>query len=220
MLADFIAEFTYPYEEEETPMETWTIQTDGYAMKKVEGIGVVLISPEGETLKYAVRLQFSITNNEAEYEALLTGLSLAKALEAKNLIVQANSQLIIRQVKGDYEAKEERMQKFQKIVQRLSRHFDNLDFMQISRAKNTEANFLARLALSDNYNATFEICLEIRGQPSIEGEQVLKIKEQDEWMNPIVSYLKEGWLPKDKTKVRKIQIRVARFVIINDVLYK
>ena len=69
----------------------------------------MLISPEGEILKYAVRLQFSATNNEAKYEALLTRLSLAKALRAKNLIVQADSQLIIGQVKGNYEAKEERM---------------------------------------------------------------------------------------------------------------
>ena len=60
-------------------------------------------------MKYTVILQFSAMNNEAEYEALLTGLNLAKALRAKNLIVQGDSQLIIGQVKGDYEAKEERM---------------------------------------------------------------------------------------------------------------
>ena len=108
VLADFIAELTYPYKEEELPMETWTIQTDGFATKKV-GAGVVLTSPEGETLQYVIRLQFSAMNNEVEYEALLTGLSLAKALVVKNLIAQADSQLIIGQVKGDYEAKEERM---------------------------------------------------------------------------------------------------------------
>ena len=85
------------------------VQTDGPATKKVGGAGVVLKSPEIEILKYAVKLQFSTTNNEAEFEALLTGLSLAKALGAKNLIVQADSQLIIGQAKGDYEAKEERM---------------------------------------------------------------------------------------------------------------
>ena len=88
-------------------METWTVQIDGSATKKVGGAGVVLISPKKETLKYVVRLQFPVTNNEVEYEALLTGLSLAKALEAKNLIVQADSQLIIGQVKGDYEAKKD-----------------------------------------------------------------------------------------------------------------
>ena len=52
-------------------------------------------------------MQFPATKNEAEYEALLIGLGLAKALEAKAFIVQANSQL----VRGDYEAKEERMLK-------------------------------------------------------------------------------------------------------------
>ena len=131
MLANFIAEFTYPCKEEKPPMEAWTVQTDRSATKKVGGAGVVLISSKGETLKYAVRLQFPATNNEIEYEALLTGLSLVKALGAKSLIVQADSQLIIGQVKGDYEAKEERMQKYLKILQRLSQHFDNLDFMQI-----------------------------------------------------------------------------------------
>ena len=72
-------------------MEIWMVQTDGSATKKVGRVGVVLIPPEGETLKYAVRLQLPATNNEAEYEALLTGLSLAKALGAKNLIVQVDS---------------------------------------------------------------------------------------------------------------------------------
>ena len=91
MLVDFIAKFIYPYKEEDPLMETWTVQTDGSAMKKVGGAGVVLIPLEGETLKYAVRLQFTATNNKAEYKALLMGLSLAKALGARNLIVQADS---------------------------------------------------------------------------------------------------------------------------------
>ena len=48
----------------------------------------------------------------------------------------------------------------------------------------------------------------------------MKIKEQNEWIIPIIRYLKEGWLPKDKIEVRKIQIRPARFVIIDDMLYR
>ena len=92
--------------------------------------------------------------------------------------------------------------------------------MQIPWAKNTEVNFLSRLALLDNYNATFELCIEIRGQPSIVGEQVLKIKEQDKWITPIIRYLKEGWLLEDKAEARKIQIKAAHFVIIDNVLYR
>ena len=163
VLADFIIEFTYPYKEEDPPMETWMVQIDGSATKKVGGVGVVLISPEKEILKYAVRLQFPATNNEVEYKALLIWLSLAKALGARNLIVQVDSKLIIGQVKEDYEAKEERMQKYLKIVQRLSQHFNSLDFVQIPQAKNAKADFLARLASSDDYNATSKLCVEIKG---------------------------------------------------------
>ena len=123
-------------------------------------------------------------------------------------------------MKGDYKTKEERTQKYLKIVQQLLQHFDNLDFVQIPWTKNAEADFLARLASSDDYNATSELCVEIRGQPSTEGKQVLKIKEQDEWMTPIVRYLKEGWLLEDKIEARKIQIRAAYFIIINNVLYR
>ena len=101
-------------------------------------------------------------------------------------------------MKGDYEAKEERMKKYLKIIQRISQHFDSLDFVQILRVKNAEVNFLARIASSDDYNATSEQCIEIRGQPITKGEQVLKIKEQDKWMTVIVCYLKEGWLIEDK----------------------
>ena len=76
------------------------------------------------------------------------------------------------------------------------------------------------MALSDDYNAISELCIEIRGQPSTEGEQVLKIKEQDEWMTPIILYLKQGRLPEDKAETRKIQIKVACFVIIDNVWYR
>ena len=48
----------------------------------------------------------------------------------------------------------------------------------------------------------------------------MKIKEQDEWMTPIIHYLKEEWLPKDKTDARKIHVRAAHFIIIDDVLYR
>ena len=91
-----------PSRKKNPPIEIWMVQTDGSAMKKMGGAGVVLIPPEEETLKYVVRLQFIATNNEVVYKALLIGMSLANALGEKNLIVQDDSQLIIGQVKGDY----------------------------------------------------------------------------------------------------------------------
>ena len=49
--------------------------------------GVILITPEGDTLRYGVQLQFPVTNNEAEYEAILMGLKVRKALGARNILL-------------------------------------------------------------------------------------------------------------------------------------
>ena len=62
--------------------------------------------------------------------------------------------------------------------------------------------------------------METRGQPSIEGEQVMKIQEQDEWMTLIIHYLKEGQLPEDRNEAQKVQIRATHFILIDDTLYR
>ena len=63
-------------------------------------------------LKYAAHLQYQTTNNEAEYEALLKGLELAKSIGAESVIIQGNSLLIINQVNEICEAKEDWMTKY------------------------------------------------------------------------------------------------------------
>ena len=65
----------------------------------------------------------------------MTGLRLRKALGAKNLLVQNDSKLVIGQIKGDYEAKEERMQKYVRLTKHLTREFDKVEFAQIPKAK-------------------------------------------------------------------------------------
>jgi len=71
-------------------------------------------------LKYGVQLKFPATKNEAEYKGILTGLRLEKALGAKNLLVQSDSKLVIEQIKGKYEAKEERMQTYLRLTKHLT----------------------------------------------------------------------------------------------------
>uniref|UniRef100_A0A2N9GDQ3 Uncharacterized protein n=1 Tax=Fagus sylvatica TaxID=28930 RepID=A0A2N9GDQ3_FAGSY len=88
----------------------WTISIDGSSTRDSGRVGIVLKSPEGDTIKQVVRLQYPTTNNEAEYEALLAGLKMAKILGATELNVLSDSQLVIGQVNEDYEAKEGRMQ--------------------------------------------------------------------------------------------------------------
>ena len=59
-----------------------------------------------------IRLDFPTTNNEAEYEALVAGLDLAKAAGAENMVVYCDSQVVTSQINGNYECKNERMKKY------------------------------------------------------------------------------------------------------------
>ena len=110
-LADFTAEFTHRWKEDEQSEEdeAWTVNIDGSSTKEMSGARVILVSPEKDKFEYALQLRFRATNNEAESEALLAGLKLSKSMGVKNLIVKSDSQLIIIQVKGEYETKEDRM---------------------------------------------------------------------------------------------------------------
>ena len=63
------------------------IQIDGLSAQKRGGVGVVITTLDGEILKYGIQLRFPTTNNEAEYEDILTGLRLEKALGVKNLLI-------------------------------------------------------------------------------------------------------------------------------------
>ena len=112
-LTDFIAEFTPSHKEsEEVEDKNWIIHVDGSSTQHAGGIGVVLQSPEGDKLTYKVRLQYQVTNNEVEYEALLKGLELAKSIEAESILILGDSQLVMGKVNGTCEAKEERMKKY------------------------------------------------------------------------------------------------------------
>ena len=102
---------------------------DGSSTQHVGGIGVVLQSPEGDKLKHKIRLQYQATNNEVEYEALLKGLELAKFVEAKSILILGDSQLVMGQINGTYEAKEGRMKKYLEKVLRLVKKFKEANFV-------------------------------------------------------------------------------------------
>ena len=82
-------------------------------------------------MKYRVQLKFPVTNNKAEYKAILTGLKVAQALGAKTALLRNDSQLVIGQVNGEFEAKESRMQRYLKLTNQLISKFDRVSFARI-----------------------------------------------------------------------------------------
>ena len=112
MVVDFIAEFTNMESQGAEEPFHWSIHTDGSSNKHASRIGVVLRSLEGDEIKCMVHLDFPTSNNEAEYETLVAGLDLAKAVGAARLVIHYDSQVVTNQVNGDYECKGERMKKY------------------------------------------------------------------------------------------------------------
>ena len=190
-LADFIAEFTPNHDnlDETENNKRWVVHMDGLSTRHTRGISVVLQSPEGDKMKHKVCLQYQTTNNEVEYEALLKGLKLAKSVEVKSILVLGNSQLIMGQVNGIYEAKEEQMRKCLNRVMRLMKRFEEADFVQIPRKENVDADTIAKKALANESMDEFD---EIQYMPSIDIPEVQQVESRGNWMTLIVSYLKDG----------------------------
>ena len=175
-MADFIAEFTFPDKDNLTnDAKQWTIQTDGSSAQKRGGVGVVITTPDGEILKYGVRLKFSATNNEAEYEGILTRLRLGKALGVKNLLIQSDSKLVVEQIKGEYEAKEERMQKYLRLTRHLTREFDEVEFVQVPRNQNALVDEISKLASLEEGGLSNNLAMEVQKHPSIKEAPTLTI---------------------------------------------
>ena len=77
---------------------------DGSSNDGESGAGLILISPEGHRMHCALRFRFKAFNNEAEYEALIAGLELAKELKVESLDIYSDSQLVIFQINDEYQA--------------------------------------------------------------------------------------------------------------------
>jgi ribonuclease HI len=124
----------------------WTMYFDG--SKRVQGVGagVVLISLHGDKLKYVLRMSFlQASNNEAEYEALLHGMKMAKACGATRLKIFGDSNLVVQQVMNRCDTINDNMMAYKNLYHYLEGTFDGCEVSHISRNNNEEADNLANI---------------------------------------------------------------------------
>lgn len=224
-LADFVAEFVKAPEVElnmepaDTP--TWSLFVDGSSGENGSGDWVILMSPEGHKMNYAVRLSSKATNNMAEYEALLAGLRLAKELQVRMLIINSDSQLVVNQVNGIFMARDKNMAEYLKLVMDLLPTFERFELIQVTRQENSQADALSKLASSKDSELLKIVPVEHLAKPSTKrGEELMWIEGTPPWMQPILAYLKEQTLPENETEARRLRRRAVCFVLQDDVLYR
>ena len=163
VLADLVAEFAEsPFEKEvetqymdgksvgtitlQEPL-VWKVYVDSAANQRGSGVELVLVSPKKITNEKSLRLRFSAKNNEAEYEALLMGMTMVQRMGGKAVDMFSDSRLVV-QVKGELEVIDERMHRYLSQVRHLQAGFEFFNLLHIPRSGNTHVDSLATLATS------------------------------------------------------------------------
>ena len=240
VLAHLVAEFTEP-EIEELPsvgymdeklvgtvsqcrLPTWEVYVDGASNQRGSGVGLVLMSPEKIVIEKFLRLDFSATNNEAEYEALLVGMTMVQRMGGKSIKLFSDSRLVVGQVRGEFEAKDERMQGYLCQVKCLQLKFDSFDLIYVPRSGNAYPDSLAMLATSLAQDLPRVILVEDLYKPTeTRGEttQIHQIRARPSWMDSIIRFLKGDILPEERIEADKVRRKATRYWLSeNYKLYK
>ena len=109
------------------------------------------------------------------------------------------------------------MKKYLNKVRQLIKKFKEANFVHLPREENMEADALVKTTLVGEAMDEFD---KVQYIPSIDLLEVQQIEGEENWMTPIVIYLKEGRLLEDKDEVRKLRIKASKYVLIDEVLYK
>nr|GEU88634.1 reverse transcriptase domain-containing protein [Tanacetum cinerariifolium] len=228
ILANFIVERTED-ESSDTLMEVeeelpkpWILFTDGSSCTNSSRVRLVLTNPEGMEFTYALRFRFDATNNEAEYEALIAGLRIAKQMGVKNLQANVDSHLVANQVNGTYVAKEADMIRYLEKVRALTSSFKAFSIRQVPRIENKKANALSKIASTNFAHLSKKVMVKELKEKSISEVKILAVvkEEGDTWMTPIFEYLKDETLPPYVKKPRALRRKSQWFAVINETLYK
>jgi ribonuclease HI len=152
VLADFIVDWTVQtWQQEDSLEKVWTIHSDDTWCHAGAGAVAIITSPTGAKYRYAARLSFALesdrcTNKIAEYEFVILGLRKLRALGVTTCIVRTDSKLVAGQVKKEYTAKDPTLMQYLTAVHSLERQFKGFTLQHVDRAKNEEADALAKAA--------------------------------------------------------------------------
>lgn len=113
------------------------------------GAGAVIISPEGHVVAKVGKFLGDETNNVAEYMGLIIGLKRAKAMGIKELDVLADSELMVKQLNGDYAVKAEHLKPLHDEAKGLLRFFSEIQIRHIPREENAQADAMSNRAIDE-----------------------------------------------------------------------
>ncbi|XP_026450906.1 uncharacterized protein LOC113351050 [Papaver somniferum] len=208
----------------------WEIFVDGSSNSCGGGIGIVFTSPTGIRIIFCFRLEYKATNNETEYEAVVQALRISIEMGLNEVPITSDSQLVVRQIEGRYNAVDLVMQRYQQLVKEYSMKIRSLIWRNIGRDNNRHADALAFIASMIEDPKIGHIMIERLMQLSVNREeresQVMMIKEgyveiiDDDLRAPIYIYLMKGDLPRDRQEANKIKSKSTNYEVREGLLYR
>ena len=153
-------------------------------------------------MEQAIRLGFPASNNKAEYEAILSGLDLALTLSVSKLRVYSDSQLVVRHVQEEYEAKDERMARYLTKVRDTLQRFVEWTIEKIPQTDNRHADALAGITASLPIKEAILLPIHVQTDPSVAEASTCNTigasqADDQEWTEVITRYLRTGTLPEE-----------------------
>ncbi|XP_074342442.1 uncharacterized protein LOC141680000 [Apium graveolens] len=162
---------------EEFPHPWWVLHVDGAVNNGGAGAGIVLVSPEGHHLMSAIHFKFYATNNDAEYEALINGLKIALEMGVRNLIARSDSEMVVNQVNGGFQARGPRTELYLRCTQCLIGMFKEVRLECVLREKNSNADALEKMGSQQEAVLLGSIPIEIQEIPSILEVEIMRVDE-------------------------------------------
>ncbi|KAK1613107.1 hypothetical protein QYE76_036780 [Lolium multiflorum] len=146
ILADFFIDWAEMQYLQPVPDPThWKLHFDGSKMRSGLGASIVITSPKGDKLDYVLQIHFAASNNVAEYEVLIHGLKLAKKIGVRCILCFGDSDLVVQQASGEWDAKDANMASYRFHVQQLAGFFEECEFHHVPRANNEAADALSKI---------------------------------------------------------------------------
>jgi len=233
---DFLAE----WRENQVPTppsisDHWTMYFDGSLKLGGGRAGILFIYPKGEQLKYVFQILFEVSNNEAEYEALLHGLRLAISLGIKRLLVYGHSLLVVQQVNKECDFNKETMDAYVAEIRKLENKFSGLEIHHVVRDNNVAADVPSKLGsdraqvppgifIHELHHPSINISnpIEVDPVPQETSREVMMIEA--DWRTTFIDYIKDKVLPPEIKKYDAEAVRIMRrsknYVLVDNKLYK